>query len=92
MPRIVEINRATHINRSVTDLEKRVEMAVIMAQELGTCYYRCGASNALTHLASVTWDRIKDLNIISINFNLSRRLGQFFSFEVKIPNKYYIIP
>jgi len=51
-----EINRATHINRSVADLEKRVEMAVVMAQELGTCYYRCGASNALTHLASVTWE------------------------------------
>jgi len=50
------INRATHINRSMADLEKRIEMAVLMSQELGTCYYRCGASNALTHLASVTWE------------------------------------
>ena len=50
-----KINRATQINQSAADLGKRVEMAVVMAQELGTCYYRCGASNALTHLAGVTW-------------------------------------
>lgn len=56
-----EINRATHINRSPDDLQKRVEMAVLLSQELGTCYYRCGASNALTHLASVTWEMDRKL-------------------------------
>lgn len=55
------INRATHINRSIDDLEKRVEMAVLMSQKLGTCFYRCGASNALSHLASVTWDMDRKL-------------------------------
>lgn len=51
-----QISRATHITSSISDLEKRMDMAILLAQELGTCYYRCGASNALIHLASVTWE------------------------------------
>lgn len=70
-----EISRATHINRSISDLEKRVEMAVLMGQELGTCYYRCGASNALTHLASVTWEMDKKLGT-----NYNKRFNEYLRF------------
>jgi 4-hydroxybutyryl-CoA dehydratase/vinylacetyl-CoA-Delta-isomerase len=69
------ISRATRINRSVGDLEKRVEMAVLMGQELGTCYYRCGASNALTHLASVTWEMDRKLGT-----DYSKRFDEYLRF------------
>src|SRR4030042_385278 len=71
----VEINRATHINRSLDDLQKRVEMTVLLAQELGTCYYRCGASNALTHLASVTWEMAHKLGT-----NYNQRFNDYLKF------------
>ncbi len=70
-----KISRATHINRSISDLEKRVEMAVLLGQELGTCYYRCGASNALTHLASVTWEMDKKLGT-----NYNKRFNEYLRF------------
>ncbi len=50
------ISRATHINHSVDDLEKRLEMALLISQQTGTCNYRCGAASALNGLASITWE------------------------------------
>ena len=51
-----KINRHVHIHQNVTDLERRAEMALLMAQKLGTCDYRCPGCDALNGLASTTWE------------------------------------
>ncbi|KKM09912.1 aromatic ring hydroxylase [Clostridiales bacterium PH28_bin88] len=55
------INRNLHVARSVYDLEKRAEMALLTSQELGTCNYRCVGADTLTGLASITWEMDRDL-------------------------------
>lgn len=50
------VNRNLHISRSVEDLEKRAEMALLTSQKLGTCNYRCVGCDCLNALASVTWE------------------------------------
>jgi len=51
-----KINRSLHIFQSVEDLEKRVEMALLTSQVLGTCNYRCPGCDALNTLMSVTYE------------------------------------
>ena len=66
------INRATHVHQSIADLEKRLEMALLVSQETGTCFYRCGASNALAALASATWEMDQKLGT-----NYNKRLNEY---------------
>jgi len=51
-----DINRATHVNQTPEDLAKRLEMALLTPQCLGTCSYRCGSSSAWSALAATTWE------------------------------------
>ena len=55
------ISRCVHIFRSKEDLEKRVEMAILTSQVLGTCNYRCPACDGFNALASVTYEMDKKL-------------------------------
>ncbi len=50
------INRAVHINQSIEDLYKRIQLTMLVGHETGNCYYRCGASGVLNGLASTTWE------------------------------------
>jgi len=56
-----KINRCVHIFQSIQDLEKRIEMATLTSQVLGTCNYRCPGCDALNALASVTYEMDKKL-------------------------------
>ena len=56
-----KISRANHPCRSTKDLELRLEMALLTAQALGTCNYRCPGSDAITALSSTTWEIDKEL-------------------------------
>jgi len=56
-----EVNRSLHINSSIEDLEKRAAMALLTAQKIGTCNYRCVGCDAINTLASVTWEMDRDL-------------------------------
>jgi len=55
------ISRCVHIFQSKEDLEKRIEMAILTSQVLGTCNYRCPACDVLNALASVTYEMDKKL-------------------------------
>jgi len=46
------ISRSLHIHQSTQDLEKRLEMARLSSQKLGTCNYRCPGNEMLPGLAS----------------------------------------
>lgn len=56
-----KIGRANHPCRSIKDLELRLEMALLTAQALGTCNYRCPGNDAITALSSTTWEMDKQL-------------------------------
>ncbi|MEM3628055.1 MAG: 4-hydroxyphenylacetate 3-hydroxylase N-terminal domain-containing protein [Candidatus Bathyarchaeia archaeon] len=56
-----QVSRCVHIPRNMQDLEKKVEMAILTSQTLGTCNYRCTGADALTTLASVTYEMDKKL-------------------------------
>jgi 4-hydroxybutyryl-CoA dehydratase/vinylacetyl-CoA-Delta-isomerase len=50
------VSRTVHICGSIEDLEKKNEMARLLASTLGTCNYRCTGCDALNTLASVTYE------------------------------------
>jgi len=54
------ISRSLHIHQSTQDLEKRLEMARLSSQKLGTCNYRCPGNEMLPVLAATTWEIDKD--------------------------------
>ncbi|MHB1166947.1 MAG: 4-hydroxyphenylacetate 3-hydroxylase N-terminal domain-containing protein [Carboxydocellales bacterium] len=51
-----KVSRNLHIARSTYDLEKRMEMARLTSQMLGTCNYRCVGADVINALAGVTWE------------------------------------
>lgn len=55
-----KVNRNLHIARNTGDLERRADMAILTAQKLGTCNYRCVGADVLNALASVTWELERD--------------------------------
>ena len=55
------INRNLHVAQSIHDLDMRQEMALLTAQMVGTCNYRCVGCDALNSLASTTWEMDRDL-------------------------------
>lgn len=54
------ISRALHIHQSREDLFKRLEMARLSSQKLGTCNYRCPGNEMLPSLAATTWEIDRD--------------------------------
>jgi 4-hydroxybutyryl-CoA dehydratase/vinylacetyl-CoA-Delta-isomerase len=54
------ISRALHIHQSREDLFKRLEMARLSSQKLGTCNYRCPGNEMLPSLAATTWEIDQD--------------------------------
>jgi len=55
-----KISRSLHIHQSNQDLEKRLEMARLSSQKLGTCNYRCPGNEMLPSLAATTWEIAQD--------------------------------
>jgi len=54
------ISRSLHIHQGTQDIEKRLEMARLSSQKLGTCNYRCPGNEMLPGLAATTWEMDKD--------------------------------
>ena len=54
------ISRALHIHQSNQDLQKRLVMARLSSQKLGTCNYRCPGNEMLPSLAATTWEIDQD--------------------------------
>ncbi len=54
------ISRALHIHQSKEDLFKRLDMARLSSQKLGTCNYRCPGNEMLPSLAATTWEIDRD--------------------------------
>jgi 4-hydroxybutyryl-CoA dehydratase/vinylacetyl-CoA-Delta-isomerase len=54
------ISRSLHIHQSTQDIEKRLEMARLSSQKLGTCNYRCPGNEMLPGLAATTWEMDRD--------------------------------
>jgi len=54
------ISRSLHIHQSCQDIEKRLEMARLSSQKLGTCNYRCPGNEMLPALAATTWEIDRD--------------------------------
>ena len=50
------ISRALHIHQSKEDLFKRLDMARLSSQKLGTCNYRCPGNEMMPSLAATTWE------------------------------------
>jgi len=50
-----KISRWCHVPCSIDDLEKRRQVNIMMAQQTGTCHSRCGGTEAIHVLASVTY-------------------------------------
>ncbi|MCF8082218.1 MAG: aromatic ring hydroxylase [Deltaproteobacteria bacterium] len=50
------ISRALHIHQSKEDLHRRLDMARLSSQKLGTCNYRCPGNEMLPSLAATTWE------------------------------------
>ncbi len=50
------ISRSLHIHQSCQDIERRLEMARLSSQKLGTCNYRCPGNEMLPALADTTWE------------------------------------
>jgi 4-hydroxybutyryl-CoA dehydratase/vinylacetyl-CoA-Delta-isomerase len=50
------ISRALHIHQSNEDLYRRLDMARLSAQKLGTCNYRCPGNEMLPSVAATTWE------------------------------------
>ncbi len=55
------VSRNIHACRNVADLEHRMEMTLRIAQEIGTCNYRCVACDAIGALACTTFEVDRDL-------------------------------
>jgi len=55
-----KISRSLHIHQSNQDIEKRLEMARLSSQKLGTCNYRCPGNEMLPSLAATTWEIAQD--------------------------------
>lgn len=55
------VSRNLHISNSTDDLEKRMKMALLTSQVLGTCNYRCVGADTLNALAGITWEMDKEL-------------------------------
>ncbi len=55
------ISRNNHACRSIEDLENRMEMTLRIAQEIGTCNYRCVACDAISSLSCTTYEMDRDL-------------------------------
>ncbi|MFQ5830445.1 MAG: 4-hydroxyphenylacetate 3-hydroxylase N-terminal domain-containing protein, partial [Candidatus Methylomirabilia bacterium] len=55
------ISRNIHACRSTEDLENRMEMTLQIAQEIGTCNYRCVACDAVSALSCTTFEMDRDL-------------------------------
>lgn len=56
-----KISRNLNIATSTEDLEKRMEMALLTSQMLGTCNYRCVGADTLNALAGITWEMDRSL-------------------------------
>jgi len=54
------ISRALHIHQSNDDLHRRLDMARLSSQKLGTCNYRCPGNEMLPSLAATTWEIDRD--------------------------------
>jgi 4-hydroxybutyryl-CoA dehydratase/vinylacetyl-CoA-Delta-isomerase len=54
------ISRSLHIHQSCQDIERRLEMARLSSQKLGTCNYRCPGNEMLPALAATTWEIDQD--------------------------------
>jgi len=54
------ISRALHIHQNNQDLQKRLVMARLSSQKLGTCNYRCPGNEMLPSLAATTWEIDQD--------------------------------
>ena len=54
------VSRALHIHQSRDDLQKRLDMARLSSQKLGTCNYRCPGNEMLPSLAATTWEMDRD--------------------------------
>ena len=50
------ISRALHIHQGSEDLYRRLDMARLSAQKLGTCNYRCPGNEMLPSVAATTWE------------------------------------
>lgn len=55
-----KISRALHIHQDNQDIEKRLQMARLSSQKLGTCNYRCPGNEMLPALAATTWEIDQD--------------------------------
>jgi 4-hydroxybutyryl-CoA dehydratase/vinylacetyl-CoA-Delta-isomerase len=56
------VSRNNHACRSTDDLEKRMEMTLQIAQEIGTCNYRCVGCDAISALSCTTFEMDRQLN------------------------------
>ena len=56
-----KINRFNHIPRNIEDLERRVDLAILTSQKIGSCNYRCAGCDALSALESITYEMDKEL-------------------------------
>jgi len=56
-----KVSRNLHMATSNADLEKRMEMATLTSQMLGTCNYRCVGVDTMNALAGITWEMDRDL-------------------------------
>jgi 4-hydroxybutyryl-CoA dehydratase/vinylacetyl-CoA-Delta-isomerase len=54
------ISRSLHIHQSCQDIERRLQMARLSSQKLGTCNYRCPGNEMLPALAATTWEIDQD--------------------------------
>ena len=54
------VSRALHIHHSSEDLYRRLDMARLSAQKLGTCNYRCPGNEMLPSVAATTWEIDQD--------------------------------
>ncbi len=56
-----KVSRNLHISGSTADLERRMEMARLTSQALGTCNYRCVGADVINALAGITWEMDREL-------------------------------
>jgi len=54
------ISRSLHIHQNRDDIEKRLLMARLCSQKLGTCNYRCPGNEMLPALDATTWEIDQD--------------------------------
>jgi 4-hydroxybutyryl-CoA dehydratase/vinylacetyl-CoA-Delta-isomerase len=54
------ISRSLYIHQNSQDLQRRLDMARMNSQKLGTCNYRCPGNEMLPGLAATTWEMDKE--------------------------------